>query len=300
MSVSVVCWLKEPLDRTLEFAGWYLSLGVDRLILFFDDPDDPAIAHVSQHDAITAIPCDAAFWHDLGLSAGASHPVRQKAALTFGYRQARTDWVLTVDADEFLYFSQGSLREFLDRLPSEVQVASFSVAENIRGHGEEHRFRIAIPDSVIAQIYETPARWLSKRGGLIGHDEGKTIARTGMVLQEMHQHYPIGPDGRPLPLVKVDGRDTGIWLLHYFDQGWEAWRRRFDRKGGRSFGGRMTRYLKQILETDPEPDIRLRAVYDDLHAFPDERFDRLEGAGGGLRFAPDFGDCRRRHFGPPD
>ena len=34
--------LKEPLDVTLQFAAWYLDQGAKKILIFLDDPDDPA------------------------------------------------------------------------------------------------------------------------------------------------------------------------------------------------------------------------------------------------------------------
>ena len=39
--LTVGCVLKETVPVTLHFVSWYLREGADRILLCFDDPDDP-------------------------------------------------------------------------------------------------------------------------------------------------------------------------------------------------------------------------------------------------------------------
>ncbi|MFC3119257.1 glycosyltransferase family 2 protein [Jhaorihella thermophila] len=99
----VAAILNESLADTMRFAAWYLAEGAHSLLLFFDNPRDPAIGILGDHPRIECVPCTPAFWESIGIRPDARFVKRQNAALTHAYRNTDEPWFLNVDADEFLH-----------------------------------------------------------------------------------------------------------------------------------------------------------------------------------------------------
>jgi hypothetical protein len=68
------------------FIDWHLGQGAARIILFFDDPDDPAIGALKGEPRLDARPCTPALWTGWAWTREARFTRRQRAAMTAGLR----------------------------------------------------------------------------------------------------------------------------------------------------------------------------------------------------------------------
>lgn len=283
--VTVISWLRESMEDTLRFVAWYLDLGVDHMHLYLDDPDDPCQTVLAQQPGISCWPCTSNFWAHAGLTPNSPHPDRQKAALSHGYANVTSGWVLTVDADELLY-PQDGLPALLKTLPEATRSASILPVEAIRSDKAfTGLYRCPMENDDVRRVYGPVGQLMLPRRGLVGHIEGKSLTRAGLPISGMHQHYPLDAEGKPVSDLALDGRQ-GVWLLHLFDRGYELWRSRLERVGGRSFGGRLSRHIRKLREESTDPEAELRNLYRQLQGFDDRRLSRLRAAGGLL--APDL------------
>lgn len=66
--IASVTTLRAPLQETLRFVSYHRNTGVDRVILFFDDPADAAIEALRGWGGVTAIPCDDTHLASVGTS----------------------------------------------------------------------------------------------------------------------------------------------------------------------------------------------------------------------------------------
>ena len=60
--------LREPIETVLKFVAWYLAQDADRIVLCFDDPDDPAIELMQHVERVECVRCTPDFWKEFGLS----------------------------------------------------------------------------------------------------------------------------------------------------------------------------------------------------------------------------------------
>ena len=60
--VCIVSMIKAPLGETISFVNYHLNLGIDGIILFLDDPEDPAAQALSDYVRVRVIKCDDAYW----------------------------------------------------------------------------------------------------------------------------------------------------------------------------------------------------------------------------------------------
>ena len=84
---------------------------------------------------MTLVECDAAFW----ARACGERPValedRQSVIYGLGQRRCRTEWLLVVDADEYV-FGDRSIPSFLGAIPDEAESVSLPTAEAVWGPGD--------------------------------------------------------------------------------------------------------------------------------------------------------------------
>ncbi len=262
-SICLFATIRASLPDTLAFGYYHLNTGIDRLYLFFDDPEDPAIGALEGEKRITCIPCTGAHWQDLVGDlprAKLSINVKQEANARMAVQRARQDgytWIGHIDSDELVY-APGGLRQMLAAIPPEVDIVKFPVLEAVpenqpvqSAFRELHFFkraRQAVPKN--RYIFLDPRErlpyffhFVSYRARQIlagvqgcpivfqryikGHAMGKSIARTSAPIVSFRSHFPI-----PLERTRMQiNLFSGGTILHYdfpdFDHWLTKWKSRF-------------------------------------------------------------------------
>jgi len=270
--------MNEPQTEVLRFAAWYFQAGAHGLTIFFDNPDDPAIEVLQDHPDVTCIRCTPAFWQGLGLTADTRFTKRQNAALTWLYHQAPADWLLNVDADEFLYVPEG-IDTLLQATPPEVEAIRFETAEVLVTEGAGGHYRLPMERDTMRQVYGPAVPLFGpKRKGLMGHANGKSIIRCGIPDLTLRQHWAQSRTGREVTEQFVEAR-SGRAVLHHVGDNYDIWRAKVDwRAGSRGFTVPMTERIQQVLG-QPDAEARLHEIYNELHGCPPDRLERLKQAG---------------------
>lgn len=295
----VAAILNEPLPDTLRFAAWYLDEGADRLTLFFDNPQDPAIGVLGSHPRIDCIACTPQFWEDLGLTQDARFPKRQNAALTSAYRAQTDGWFLNVDADEFLFVEGRSIGDMLAEQPADVQAVRIITAELVkpREPRSETLFRRPMERDAARRVYgEHAGLFGPRRQGLVGHPQGKSATRAGLGNANVRQHWVELPgSGRATEALLDAGQSC--YLLHFIGQGYEVWRAKLDwRSGSRGFTNPLTARIAEA-SGGPDPERALQELYSILHEMDDATLERLQNEGALVSLILDLDGRAERMFG---
>lgn len=224
---SVVSYLRETRDVVERFAKYYVGLGATE-ILIYTDGDAGHLAGISA-GGLTITECNAAFWADFPGGKPASLEAAQSAAFMAGYKSAKSDWVLIVDADEFV-FGDVAMPDFLVSIPPATDVAILPTAEAVWGPGDpagfsafsSSYFRLKIPCCAAALsrvLYGRTAGFL--HDGILGHARGKQLLRAGKTFDAILNHRTIH-DGQRLgtPL-------TGLYVGHFDAIGLERWQQKW-------------------------------------------------------------------------
>ena len=280
--------LNEPLSETLRFAAWYLDAGADGLTLMFDNPQDPAIGVLGNQPKITCIPCTPEFWQARGLTQDTRFTKRQNAALTWVYGQQSCDWLLNVDADEFLYVAGGDVAGFLADIPADVETVRVETAEIVDHNGVGNVYRMAMERDAARRIYQDSIGLFGpRRQGLIGHSQGKSFTRSGLEGVSLRQHWPQRAAGGLKEQVVPAG--PGAALLHHIGLDYDVWRSKLAwRIQSRGFTVPLSNRISEALGS-PDAEGRLRALHADLHGVDAARLQRMreEGACLELDLSPD-------------
>lgn len=288
---TVVTMVREPLDTTLNFVAWYLELGAAKIVICFDDPDDPALPILQDMnlERVETFACTPEFWRSLGISP--KHVMRkQKAVFNWVYRQAQTSWVLVVDGDEYLYLNGRTLDEFAATLSEDVPAVRFRSAEPVETTADGQWFRVQVKGQPLSDIYGEYNKFFANRSGLLGHPEGKSMTRTGIAAR-MRLHWAENAQGQPINGISVGAAD-GACLLHYFNNGYDEWRCKLDwRKSTWGFARAVSEHL------DEYDEAQLKDLYDKLHSINQAQLEALKAIGGIHRLDVDLEAARKRVLG---
>lgn len=295
-SVTLVTICREPLAVTLRFPAWHRRLGVDRVLLYLDDPSDQVLPWIAGMGWITPVPCDAAFWDGLGISPSAPFPLRQLAALTHGYRQVETGWVAVADADELFYFGGRTLQEVLAQQPANLRGLRIGTAEYVGTISGLH-FRLPMTKAQAGQVYGADAGFFRPTEGLIGHRAGKSITRAGLKIRKMRPHWAVGARERDLTDRRL-GPDATAALLHFVNTDYAGWRAklawRLSAQGGIS--PRIKRALQEAVALGPHAEAALQSLFDRLHRMDAAALQRLCDTGVHLAVEDDILSFTRQMF----
>lgn len=220
-SWSVVSTVREPLPLVLAFACHHLNLGAQTVHLFFDDPNDPVADLLDTAPGVEITRCDADHWVALGCQERPMWQTRRQT-LNANYiaAQQRTDWLLHVDADEFLW-TPFDIEDELRQSDTWVHIRNLErVWTAPEGNIFDGSFRApGLPEPLIQQIYGPTHHYLQR--GLSGHASGKAMARLAdrkfIAIHAVKEKFQgnVAPRTRATHarILHFDGMTARHWVL---------------------------------------------------------------------------------------
>ncbi len=261
---TVIAIIREPIAVVERFVRWYQKMGATRIIVYFDDPDDPALTAITPAQNVSFIPCTPDVWREMGLTPEDRFTMRQNAVYLNAYAALETDWALFVDGDEFALMRDGTIAEHLAAVPAEVGCVNFETAELLPNIATPptFAFRTPIDRETNRNVYRRDGSLFRKRHGLAGHDFGKSFVRRDLNVSQIRQHYPTFADDDVQILHW--GRDNGAYLLHFMCEGFDAWQRKVGwRTGASGYGKNAHAVIAQAQESGDADAVH--DVYKRLH-----------------------------------
>ena len=202
MQWGLVSTVSEPAPLVLAFVAHYASLGASQIDIHLDVPDADLAERLLQVPGCNVFQKTVRDWVRAGHFGPPSPPRRQAFNAQESYSDASVDWLLHVDADEFLIDREAVFAklssvspdaDFLSLRPMErVTIAGEPEAEIFSG---TFRHLVELQNlPAIAPIYGEAMQYLDF--GLSGNGRPKSFCRTGRGLL-MGVHEPRRPDGTP-------------------------------------------------------------------------------------------------------
>jgi hypothetical protein len=223
-SWGLVTTVKAPEEQVLAFVAHHLSLGVTRIWIYFDDPDDPAFAAVAGHPRVTATRCTDAYWAARGRR-HERHQNRQSRNARDAYERCGTDWIGHIDVDEFLYPNR-LIADILDDVPKKELLLKLEPFEAMHDPllpddiftSREFRGALRHEHWPLRRRALGPYRQMI-RDGMLSHSVGKVMVRTGVAGLSPRLHS-VMRQGVRLP---TPDWHPEVKLLHFHAQDRKAW-----------------------------------------------------------------------------
>lgn len=285
-SWSVVATVSEPAALVLAFVAHALSCGAQAVHLYLDRPDPGLAAALATRPEVSVTVCDAAYWRDVPGGRPWPTAMRQRINLQAALDAARTDWILHVDADEFLW-GPPDIGQRLAALPGDVDHAIVFAAERVHSGAVDSRsifagrFRRQIHDPALQPVIDRidgPSALFLRRG-MAGYAGGKSFFRTGRGLRA-GIHVPDNADPARMHAL------TDFDILHFDGLTPLAWAQKKMRKIAqqpewRSFPEvhKATRNQLAAVHAAAGDPTRLRQIYATIKVLDPAREAALQAAG---------------------
>ena len=230
-TICLVTTLRAPLSEVMMFVNYHLNIGIDKLILFFDDPNDPAIDSLIDYQQVTCIPCDQEHWRKVRNYQLSMMEERQIANANLALEIAKAsgyDWITHIDSDELIY-SEGEIARVLSE--AKGNIVRFELREAVP---ERDYYKRVFSE---VTLFKKPASPLKQRvaktfgckraffGGLFfrGHVASKSAVSLEADVKSLEIHSGTLAD----PSIENTNR---IKLLHFDCCGMDAWKTKWTRR----------------------------------------------------------------------
>ncbi len=217
---GVVCTARETPELLAAFAAHHAALGASRIYLYLDEPSPRALELLAVIPAVDVILCDRSYWERVN---GGVRPRRQERRQVINahdaFQRCEVDWLLHIDADEFLSPSRdlslelAQVPEGIDYLHLEMRERVFTgaaPAETIF----DGAFRVPFNREPRAtRLLFGPGAGFTD-GGFSGQVSGKSIVRVQQGQLLMGIHRPRVPTSMPRePLLHLQCQSAVV--LHF-------------------------------------------------------------------------------------
>ena len=218
------------------FIKHYQAIGVDVIILFFDDPNDSCIKRIRDNfQAVILIKCDDAYWKARGIKKPDSIEERQTVnvneALNIGTIKG-SKWLVNVDVDELVY-CEHDLKKALENYENEeIDAVRFDVLEAVPEKAyyasifEPTLFRANPSEKRIALAKALGCSSVLFNGEYFrGHLASKLAIRVSSNVSRIKIHNVEMKKGEAAIV-----RAKHILLLHFDSIGVHNWQQKWDRR----------------------------------------------------------------------
>lgn len=224
-SWGIVMTVREPAQLVLANVHFHLSQGASEIHVFLDEPEDPVGEILDGVIGCFVYRCDAAHWTKVNRGRRPPRQTRRQSVnATSVYTKSNLDWLIHLDADEFVYQKRPLAEElaYAPRAPGFValQVRERAYLDKSQSELFDGAFRVPFEgrDAMQVPLYGEMAPFLTK--GVSGHSAGKSCVPVGRDLR-MSIHAPRTQKGERIPplhsassvLLHFDGLTRLHWIV---------------------------------------------------------------------------------------
>lgn len=275
--LCLVTMRRFSLQEAVMFVNYYLNIGINHIIIYFDDPDDEAIDVLSKHEEVISIRCDTKYWADKKVGPDTTHVKKQEINAGAGLELARAlgcDWIIHVDQDELVHCDE-NLRTVLSRVDNSVDFVRFLPYEALP---EKDEYSHPFEEIKYFRVLPTRRKRLLAyalfcKGAFVdgnyfrGHTLGKCATRISPRIAGLKPHFPVARSNDELNSLIL----PEVKLLHFDNMGFEAWKEKWIVRtvlGASSCGMRDHRgyQLEEFKKAYDKKDMKmLRELYQRLY-----------------------------------
>jgi hypothetical protein len=234
--IAIISTVKAPLHELRMFVNYHLNIGIEEIILFFDNPLDTAIDALSQYQNVSTVACTSEFWFKkLGENPG-TFGDKQHANVNEGVQIAidrGCDWIIHIDSDELINPSI-NIKHILANCSADALRFSLMEAATER-EDYDNIFTTTLFKRPSSGRKLQVAKFLGCSHALFENEyiRGHTASKMAIRVSPKIQIYGVhGPKEYDIDTTIIENTSE-IDLLHFDCVGFESW----NTKWGRRFNG---------------------------------------------------------------
>lgn len=274
--VGIVSTVRAPIEEIKTFIQHHRKMGIEKVVLFFDDPNDDTYSKLENDSFLTCIACDEEYWLTQS-SNGRPDSIesRQKINANVGaevLKESGCQWLTSIDADE-LIFSFKRLNDILSQ--SQSQALRFNVVEAV----PEKINYDSIFEPTLFRTNPSPkrirlAQTLGCKKSFLNNEyyRGHTVSKMAVRITDSIQSYGIH-DSESINGKVVASICNDIYLLHFDCIGLNDWQNKWNRRldgSGKALEMRENR-SKQMQQYSQAREIgseALKKLYKSMYFIP--------------------------------
>ncbi len=278
--VAVVSTVKAPLAQLKEYVSHTISIGMDRVCLFFDDPSDEAAQYFTDMPNVEVVLCSDEHWKNGLGERPVEHQKRQVFNINFAADRLKQDgfeWLISIDCDELLY-PKRPLHRILEETTADA--LRFPILEAVSERlTYDSIFSPEIFKKVPMRGQGRLARLLGCRKAFFGgqyfrgHSASKMAVRMTDKVVEIGIHWPT----KTREELTIE-RPNDLILLHFDCVGYDNWHQKWNNIL-QSYGPvpnphhppfRQKQFMLFCGAAEKGGDEAIRELYLELHTIPEK------------------------------
>lgn len=242
ISWGIITTLKGPVDQTLHFVNYHLNIGAKHIVLYFDDPQDPAINALNSNSSVSCISCTSEHWKMLSLpdpDLDKKILGNMKHAVPI-LKEKGIEWAICIDSDELLHAfteengknsSIGNILSLQNKNVGAISVKSFEAVVTKDQYNDRpfrsRWFKVQPKNDRLLtclsyKIFNRKIIDVTNDGYFFGHTQGKSFFRTDLTFSKCNHHNPRFAE-QEVRYIQI----AELGLLHYDCMLYDDWRRRW-------------------------------------------------------------------------
>ena len=192
---GIVTTAREVPDLLLAFVAHHASVGASRIHLYLDEPDKELARTLEAIPGCDVTLCDDTYWKMVKGKRPDGQEARQIENARDAYERTDVDWLLHIDADEFLN-PTGNIAAELAFVPEGFHFVELEMRERV--YTPDHQ-----PQTIFSGLFRVPLNRRARAAkalfgematfttrGFSGHCSGKSFVRVGLDHLLMGIHVP--------------------------------------------------------------------------------------------------------------
>jgi hypothetical protein len=215
------------------FVNYHLNIGIDEIILFFDDPLDTAIDVFSQYQNVSTIACTSEYWFKKSGNTPSVFGDKQITNVNQGVQIAiekGCDWIVHIDSDELINPST-NIKFILANCSADALRFSLLEASSEK-ENYDNIFAATLFKEPSSGRKQTIAKFLGCFHALYENEyfRGHTASKMAIHVSTKIQMYGVhGPKEYDMNTTIIENT-SDINLLHFDCVGFESWNTKWSRR----------------------------------------------------------------------
>ncbi len=231
IKTAAISTIKCPFDELVLFVNYHLNIGIDKIILFFDDPDDKGISFFENNENVICTACNKEYWlnkqkNNTPFSLDERLLINVNEGVEIA-RKLNCTWIIQIDGDELIY-SKENIASLLENTTADA--VRLSILEAV---SEKEEYETIFQPSLFKIKSGSKKIKLAKALGcnqaiynneyFRGHTASKMFVKISPKIRQYGNHRVKEHEGT-LDVIT----SKKIILLHYDCVGINNWRIKWD------------------------------------------------------------------------